>query len=59
MEAIILFVVVSTIYIGSYYLNKKTPLPECFDPKEIEVCSACAQANCTIKKRMEEQWMHL
>ncbi len=39
------------VYIGTYYLNKKTPIPdECKDVVDEATCTACHNFTCSYKK---------
>jgi len=39
------------VYIGTYYLNKKTAIPdECRDLTDAATCTACHNFTCSYKK---------
>lgn len=50
LPAVILVASLITIYIASYLLNKKTPIPEeCLDNLDEATCSACNITSCSHK----------
>ena len=50
--AIIYFVIISTIYITLYKMNKNTPVPN-IDLPEVD-CTMCSNSGCEIKLRQKE-----
>ena len=50
LPAIVLISSLVAIYIASYVLNKKTPIPEeCLDLLDEATCSACSITTCSNK----------
>jgi len=53
--ALILIVSLVAIYIASYILNKRTPIPEeCREALDEASCSACSNFSCSHKVEEEE-----
>lgn len=51
LPAVLLVGSLITIYIASYLLNKKTPIPEeCLDDLDEATCTACNITSCSNKK---------
>jgi hypothetical protein len=48
---VLLIGVLVLVYIGTYFLNKTTPVPEeCLDDLDTEACTACKNYACSLKK---------
>lgn len=54
--AIGLVVVIIAVYLGTFALNKNTPVPiEAYDEEDLAKCGACSNSTCGIKQQMSEE----